>query len=104
MVWQAYRKVKANKGSSGIDQMTWDELDKNRVTLLYKLWNRMSSGSYFPQPVKEVSIKKKDGGERKLGIPTLLDRIAQEVVRSYLEPKVEPRFHRSSYGYRPNRD
>jgi group II intron reverse transcriptase/maturase len=104
MVWQAYRKVKANKGSSGIDQMTWDELDKNRVTLLYKLWNRMSSGSYFPQPVKEVNIKKKDGGERKLGIPTLLDRIAQEVVRSYLEPKVEPRFHRSSYGYRPNRD
>jgi group II intron reverse transcriptase/maturase len=104
MVWQAYRKVKANKGGSGIDQMTWDELDKNRVALLYKLWNRMSSGSYFPQPVKEVSIKKKDGGERKLGIPTLLDRIAQEVVRSYLEPKVEPRFHRSSYGYRPNRD
>jgi len=79
-------------------------LDKNRFTLLYKLWNRMSSGSYFPQPVKEVSIKKKDGGERKLGIPTLLDRIAQEVVRSYLEPKVEPRFHRSSYGYRPSRD
>ena len=103
MVWQAYRKVKANKGGSGIDNMTWAELDKNRSALLYKLWNRMSSGSYFPEPVKEVSIKKKDGGERKLGIPTLLDRIAQEVVKSYLEPIVEPKFHSSSYGYRPNR-
>ena len=103
MVWEAYKKVKANKGSSGIDNMTWELLDKNLNTQLYKLWNRMSSGSYFPQAVKEVSIKKRDGGERKLGIPTLLDRIAQEVVKSHLEPLVETKFHPSSFGYRPNK-
>ncbi|MEO6902152.1 MAG: group II intron reverse transcriptase/maturase [Bacteroidia bacterium] len=103
MVWQAYRKVRANKGSAGIDNMSWEYLDNNLNTELYKLWNRMTSGSYFPQAVKEVSIKKTDGGERKLGIPTLLDRIAQEVVKSYLEPLVEPIFHHSSFGYRPKR-
>ena len=103
MVWQAYKKVRANKGSSGIDNMTWEALDNNLNAELYKLWNRMSSGSYFPQAVKEVSIKKRDGGTRKLGIPTLVDRIAQEVVKSHLEPLVEAKFHPSSYGYRPNR-
>jgi len=103
MVWQAYKKVRANKGSSGIDNMTWDDLDKNLKTQLYLLWNRMTSGSYFPKAVKEVSIKKSDGGERKLGIPILLDRIAQEVVKSHLEAIVEPKFHQSSFGYRPNR-
>ena len=103
MVAKAYRKVKSNKGSGGIDQMRWEDLDKDLSGHLYKLWNRLSSGSYFPQPVKEVEITKKDGGVRKLGIPTILDRIAQEVVKSHLEPIVEPHFHNSSYGYRRSR-
>jgi len=103
MVWQAYKKVRANKGSGGIDEMTWEWLDKNRSTELYKLWNRLTSGSYFPMPVKEVTIKKKQGGERKLGIPTLLDRIAQQVVKTHLEPLAESHFHNSSFGYRPSR-
>jgi RNA-directed DNA polymerase len=103
MVWQAYKKVRANKGSCGIDNMNWEWLDNNLRTELYKLWNRLTSGSYFPTPVKEVTIKKKQGGERKLGIPTLLDRIAQQVVKTHLEPKVEPLFHNSSFGYRPSR-
>ena len=103
MVWQAYKKVRSNKGSSGIDKMTWEVLENNLNTELYKLWNRMTSGSYFPNAVKEVSIKKGDGGERKLGIPTLLDRVAQEVVKSHLEPLVDSKFHASSFGYRPKR-
>jgi group II intron reverse transcriptase/maturase len=103
MVWRAYHKVKANHGSAGIDRMNWEDLDKNLSTERYKLWNRLSSGSYFPLPVKQVAIAKKDGGVRNLGIPTLLDRIAQEVVKAHLEPIVEPLFHNSSYGYRPNR-
>jgi hypothetical protein len=89
MVWQAYQKVKSHKGSSGIDTMDWEALARDVRSHLYKLWNRLSSGSYFPQPVKEVAIKKKSGGVRKLGIPTLLDRIAQEVVRLHLERIVE---------------
>jgi RNA-directed DNA polymerase len=104
MVWQAYGKVRANKGSGGIDNMDWEALDKNKLSELYKLWNRLASGSYFPMPVKEVIIKKHDGGERKLGVPTLLDRIAQQVVKTRLEPKVEPLFHNSSFGYRPARN
>lgn len=103
MVWAAYKEVRSNKSSSGIDGMTWQWLEKNSKTELYKLWNRLTSGSYFPQAVKEVSIPKKDGGKRKLGIPTVLDRIAQQVVRADLEKKVEPRFHDSSFGYRPKR-
>jgi RNA-directed DNA polymerase len=103
MVWEAYKKVRANKGSSGIDNMTWEWLENNQRTQLYLLWNRMSSGAYFPKAVKEVSIRKSDGGERKLGIPTLLDRIAQEVVKSHLEALVEPVFHPSSFGCRPNK-
>lgn len=104
MVWQAYKKVKANKGSSGIDRMSWEDLDKDLSSYLYKLWNRLTSGSYFPVPVKQVKIPKKDGGIRKLGVPTLLDRIAQQVVRAYLERQLEPLFHESSFGYRPNRN
>jgi RNA-directed DNA polymerase len=104
MVWNAYWKVRANKGGMGIDEMSWEKLDKIRNQQLYKLWNRLSSGSYFPPPVKEVGIKKKDGGERKLGIPTILDRIAQEVVRTILNTRVEPLFHSSSYGYRSGRN
>lgn len=103
MVWQAYKKIKANKGSAGIDEMSWSDLDKDLNAQLYKLWNRLSSGSYFPTPVKEVTIRKKSGGERKLGVPTILDRIAQQVVKSHLERIVEPLFHEHSYGYRPGK-
>ena len=104
MVWQAYRKVRSNKGSSGIDGLDWETLDRNPSSHLYKLWNRLSSGSYFPMPVKEVPIKKKSGGVRKLGVPTIVDRIAQEVVKTHLERIVEPQFHDSSFGYRPKRN
>jgi RNA-directed DNA polymerase len=104
MVWQAYWKVRSNKGGMGIDEMGWEELDKDRERQLYKLWNRLTSGSYFPPPVKEVSIKKKGGGIRKLGIPTILDRIAQEVVKAPLEQVVQPIFHSSSFGYQKNKD
>ena len=104
MVWQAYQKVKSNKGSFGVDKMDWVTLDRNLKSHLYKLWNRLSSGSYFPSSVREVSISKKSGGVRKLGIPTLLDRIAQEVAKTHLERIVEPQFHQSSFGYRPNKN
>jgi len=104
MVLRAYKKVKANKGCPGIDGMSWEELDKNLIPNLDILWNRMTSGSYFPKPVKETEIGKKDGGVRKLGIPTILDRIAQQVVKTHLERIVEPLFHDSSYGYRPGRN
>lgn len=104
MVWQAYQKVKSNRGSFGVDRMDWDALDRRLKSHLYKLWNRLSSGSYFPKAVREVTILKKSGGVRKLGIPTLLDRIAQEVVKTYLERLVEPQFHESSYGYRPKKN
>ena len=103
MVWQAYKAVRANRGSYGIDKMSWDYLDSNASTQLYKLWNRLASGSYFPKAVRQVAIPKKGGGERQLGIPTLLDRIAQQVARQHLEKIVEPRFHADSYGYRPQR-
>jgi RNA-directed DNA polymerase len=104
MVWQAYWKVRGNRGCMGIDEMDWDELDNDRERQLYKLWNRLTSGSYFPPPVKEVSIKKKGGGIRKLGIPTILDRIAQEVVKGPLERIVQPFFHESSFGYQEGKD
>ena len=104
MVWQAYKVVKANRGSAGIDRMNWETLDKDLSSQLYKLWNRLSSGCYFPMPVKEVKIPKKDGGTRKLGVPTILDRIAQQVVRQHLEKQLEPIFHESSFGYRPGRN
>jgi group II intron reverse transcriptase/maturase len=104
MVWQAYWKVRSNRGGMGIDEMSWEALDKDRGRQLYKLWNRLTSGSYFPPPVKEVSIKKKGGGVRKLGIPTILDRIAQEVVKAPLEQLVQPLFHTSSFGYQKNKD
>lgn len=103
MVWQAYKKVKANKGSAGIDGMNWEYLETNAKGELYKLWNRLSSGSYYPQAVKQVTIGKKDGGVRHLGIPSLLDRIAQEVVKHQLEKVLEPKFHASSFGYRPQK-
>lgn len=104
MVWAAYKKVKANKGSAGIDEISIEEFDAERSKHLYKLWNRMASGSYFPPPVKEVEIAKKDGKPRKLGIPTISDRIGQMVVKDYLEPRLEAIFSNNSYGYRPKRN
>lgn len=103
MVAKAYHKVKSNNGGGGIDNMSWADLDKDLDKHLYKLWNRLSSGSYFPLPVKEVEIAKKDGGIRKLGIRVLLDRIAQEIVKVHLERIVEPLFHDHSYCYRRGR-
>jgi RNA-directed DNA polymerase len=100
-VWEAYKRVKANKGAAGIDQETIKEFEKKLGDNLYKLWNRLGSGSYFPPPVKVVKIPKANGGERKLGIPTVADRIA--VVKMRLEPEVDPLFHVDSYGYRPRK-
>lgn len=103
MVWQAYKRVRANKGSAGIDSVSIEQFDENLSKNLYKLWNRMASGSYFPPAVKEVEIPKKDGKVRKLGIPTISDRIGQMVVKMYLEPRLEAIFHPNSFGYRPNK-
>lgn len=103
VVWEAYKKVKANKGSSGIDEVSMDQFEEKLKDNLYKLWNRMSSGSYFPPPVKVVEIPKKGKGTRMLGIPTVADRIAQMVAKAYFEPTVEPHFLPDSYGYRPGK-
>ena len=102
-VWEAYRRVKANKGAAGVDEQSIAEFEQDLQGNLYKLWNRLSSGSYFPPPVRAVEIPKRDGSPRMLGVPTVADRIAQTVVRGYLEPGVEPVFHPDSYGYRPGR-
>jgi RNA-directed DNA polymerase len=102
-VWEAYQKVKANHGAAGVDGQSIAEFETRVKDNLYRLWNRMSSGSYFPPPVRTVTIPKADGGERKLGIPTVSDRIAQMVVKSRLEPVVAPLFHPDSYGYRPGK-
>ena len=97
VVWEAYKRVKANRGAAGVDSESIEDFEKNLKNNLYKIWNRMSSGTYFPPPVRSVAIPKKDGGERRLGIPTVSDRIAQTVVKMYLEPVVEPHFHPDSY-------
>jgi RNA-directed DNA polymerase len=103
-VWEAWLRVKANKGAAGVDEQSVAEFERDLKGNLYKLWNRLSSGSYFPPPVRAVEIPKRDAdGVRTLGVPTVADRIAQTVVRSYLEPEVEPVFHEDSYGYRPGR-
>jgi RNA-directed DNA polymerase len=102
-VLEAYKRVKANKGAGGIDGVDFEEFEKNKKNNLYKLWNRMVSGSYFPKAVRGVEIPKKNGKKRLLGIPTIEDRVAQMVVRMSFEPKVEPIFLENSYGYRPNR-
>jgi RNA-directed DNA polymerase len=102
-VWEAYQQVKANRGAAGIDDETIAMFEQNLSKNLYKLWNRMSSGSYFPPPVKQVEIPKKKGGTRKLGVPTVADRIGQTVVKQIIEPKLDPMFHPDSYGYRPGR-
>ena len=102
-VWEAYEKVKANHGAAGVDEQSIAEFDKRVKDNLDKIWNRMSSGSSFPPPVRTVKIPKANGGERTLGIPTVADRIAQMVVKSRLEPAVDPLFHPDSYGYRPGK-
>jgi RNA-directed DNA polymerase len=102
-VWEAYKRVKANKGAAGVDEQSIEDFEKRLKKNLYKIWNRMSSGSYLPPPVRTVKIPKANGGERKLGIPTVSDRIAQQVVKSRLEPEVDRLFHADSYGYRPGK-
>ena len=102
-VWEAYARIKSNGGSAGVDDESIEEFEKDLKNNLYKLWNRMSSGSYLPPPVRRVEIPKRDGRKRPLGIPTVSDRIAQMVVKFYLEPLLEPIFHQDSYGYRPNK-
>ncbi len=102
-MYAAYQKVKSNKGSGGVDEISMNEFDKNYRNYLYKLWNQMSSGSYMPPPVKLMEIPKKGGGLRPLGIPTIADRIGQTVVKGLLEPVLEPLFHKDSYGYRPGK-
>jgi RNA-directed DNA polymerase len=103
VVWEAYKKVRANRGAAGVDQQSLDDFEKGLKGNLYKIWNRMSSGSYFPPPVRRVEIPKGQGGTRPLGIPTVSDRIAQMVVKLMLEPHLEPHFHPDSYGYRPGK-
>lgn len=102
-LWQAYQYVKANRGGCGVDKMSLKTFEDNLQDNLYKLWNRLSSGSYFPPPVRRVHIPKAGGGTRPLGIPTVGDRIAQMIVKMELEPKLEPIFHNWSYGYRPGK-
>ena len=103
LVLEAYRRVKQKGGSAGVDDQSLSDFEQNLQNNLYKLWNRLSSGSYFPPPVKQVEIPKKQGGSRKLGIPTVTDRIAQMVVKMSIEPTLEPIFHADSYGYRPGK-
>jgi group II intron reverse transcriptase/maturase len=102
-IWEAFKRVKANQGAAGVDGQSIAAFEANLSGNLYKLWNRMSSGSYFPPPVRRVDIPKTGGGTRPLGIPTVADLCAQEVVRRYLEPILEAVFHPDSYGYRPGK-
>ncbi|MFT6810843.1 MAG: RNA-directed DNA polymerase, partial [Saprospiraceae bacterium] len=104
MVWEAYQKVRSKQGSAGVDGLSMQEYDTNRRKHFYKLWNRMASGSYFPPPVKAVEILKKDGSVRKLGIPTISDRVLQMVVKMFIEPRLEAVFSSNSYGYRPKKN
>jgi RNA-directed DNA polymerase len=104
VIWEAWQQVRANQGAPGIDEESVAEFERNLEGNLYVIWNRLSSGSYMPPPVKAVQIPKKDGrGVRTLGVPTVADRVAQTVAKLHLEPEVEPVFHPDSYGYRPNR-
>ena len=102
-VWEAYKRVKANQGAAGVDGQSIAEFEEDLKDNLFKIWNRMSSGCYFPPPVRRVEIPKDNGGTRPLGIPTVADRIAQTVVKRYLEPILEEHIHPDSYGYRPNK-
>ena len=102
-MYEAYQAVKANAGSAGVDGQSIEAFETDLKGNLYRIWNRMSSGSYFPAPVKAVAIPKKNGGERILGIPTVTDRVAQTVVKQVIEPALEATFLPDSYGYRPGR-
>lgn len=103
VVWEAYRRVKANRGAAGIDGETLEMFEANLKDNLYRVWNRMSSGSYIPPAIRLVEIPKKNGGVRTLGIATVEDRIAQTVAKIHIEPALEQLFHPDSYGYRPNK-
>lgn len=102
-VLKAYKEVKANRGAGGVDGIELEKFEKDWKNRLYKLWNRMTSGSYHPKPVRGVEIPKRNGKKRLLGIPTIEDRVAQMVLRNRLEPLIEPLFYNDSYGYRPNK-
>jgi RNA-directed DNA polymerase len=103
VVFEAYKRVKANQGAAGVDGESIFDFEQDWKNNLYKIWNRMSSGSYFPPPVRLVKIAKKSGGRRELGVPTVSDRIAQMVAKMHLEPEIDPYFHPDSYGYRPGK-
>ena len=103
MVWQAYKAVRANGGAGGVDGKSIEDFESDLGNNLYKIWNRLASGSYFPPSVLAVAIPKKNGGERILGIPTVGDRVAQMVVKQHIEPSIDPIFHPDSYGYRPGK-
>ena len=103
VVFEAYERVKANQGAAGVDEESIADFEKDLKNNLYKIWNRMFSGSYFPPAVRSVKIAKKGGGQRKLGVPTVSDRIAQMVAKMYFEPGVDCYFHPDSYGYRPGK-
>src|ERR1700728_3973000 len=103
LVYEAYKAVKSNQGAAGVDGQTIEQFESDLKSNLYKIWNRMSSGSYFPPPVRAVSIPKKSGGERILGVPTVADRVAQMVVKQVIEPNLDPVFLPDSYAYRPKK-
>ena len=103
MVWEAYLQVKRKGKSAGVDELSMSQYDLQRHRHLYKVWNRLASGSYFPPPVLQVEIPKKNGSIRQLGIPTISDRVAQTVIKNQIETRLEKIFHPHSYGYRPNR-
>jgi RNA-directed DNA polymerase len=103
LVWEAWKRIKTNGGAHGVDLVSIEAFETNLSNNLYKIWNRMSSGSYFPSPVRRVDIPKDDGTTRPLGIPTVGDRVAQMVVKMVLEPELDPVFHPDSYGYRPRK-
>jgi RNA-directed DNA polymerase len=103
LAYEAYKAVKSNRGAAGVDEQTIEQFDADLSGNLYRIWNRMNSGSYFPPPVRAVSIPKKSGGERILGVPTVADRVAQMVVKLVIEPILDPIFLADSYGYRPNK-
>ena len=103
VVFEAYKRVKANKGAAGVDGESITDFEKDLKNNLYKIWNHMSSGSYFPPAVRLVEIAKKGGAQRKLGVPTVSDRVAQMVAKMYFESEVDKYFHPDSYGYRPGK-
>lgn len=103
LIWEAFQCVKANGGAAGVDRESIEQFEHCLSDNLYKLWNRLCSGSYVPPPVKGVPIPKKSGGVRMLGVPTVADRVAQTAVKLLLEPQIDPMFHQNSYGYRPGR-